>query len=243
MAYDKFAEIYDELMTLDIDYNNWYTYIKNIFNRYDKQPKTILEMACGTGNLTNYLAEDMYDISAFDLSEEMLSIAHNKLRKHKNVSLRYMDMKNFKFNKKFDAIISICDSINYITEKKDLANVFDNVYNHLNSGGIFIFDINSYYKLSKIIGNNTFVHDDEKVFYVWENNFENNLSEFLITFFVKRNDIYERFDEYHLERAYTSPEIINQLKSTGFKDIYEFDGLTFNSKKYNSERINFVAIK
>ena len=58
--YQEFALLYDELMN-DIDYKSWYEYIKEIFKKYNKNPKTILEMACGTGNLTIKLLNHGFD--------------------------------------------------------------------------------------------------------------------------------------------------------------------------------------
>lgn len=243
MAYNEFSLIYDKLMMKDINYMNWYNYIKDIFNKFGKKPNNILEMACGTGNLTEILAKERYNIECFDLSEEMLSIAYEKLRKYKNVSIRNMNMLNFNFNKKFDSIISICDSINYIINIEDLKKTFLNVYNHLDNEGIFIFDINSYYKLSEVIGDNTFVHDEDDVFYTWENEFKDNISNFYLTFFIKENDVYHRFNEFHRERAFHIEEIVLLLKKVGFEKISTFNGLSFERPKEYSTRINFVAIK
>lgn len=241
--YNEFASLYDELMT-DIDYKEWYMYIENIFHRFGKEPKSILEMACGTGNLSYYLSMKGYDLTCFDLSSEMLSIAYNKLRKFKNVKLLNQNMLNFCINKKFDIVLSICDSINYIRYKDDLLLTFKNVREHLNEGGIFIFDINSYYKLKHIIGNNTFVEDKEDIFYVWQNYFDdiNNIAEFYLTFFVSDGENkHTRFDEEHFEKAYHKDEIIELLELASFKQIYCFDGFTFNEPNEKSERINFVA--
>src|SRR5690554_2449168 len=117
--YNEFANLYDELMG-DFDYENWFNYIEEIFNRYNKSPKKVLEMACGTGNLSYYLASRGYQLTCFDLSEDMLSKAYAKLRRFKNIKLLNQNMVDFKFNESFDSIISICDSINYITENEDL---------------------------------------------------------------------------------------------------------------------------
>lgn len=200
--YSEFAYLYDRLMADDFDYEKWYQYIEEIFEQ-DKKPKTILEMACGTGSLSYYFAKAGYDLTAFDLSEEMLSIAYNKLINFNNIELLQLDMREFSFDKKFDSIIATCDSINYIIETSELLKTFKNVYNHLNDKGLFIFDINSHYKLKHIIGNNTFVVDQDDIFYVWENYYDNNkdVCEFYLTFFTRDDgNKYSRFDEVHLER-------------------------------------------
>ncbi|MBC8589379.1 class I SAM-dependent DNA methyltransferase [Paratissierella segnis] len=243
-SYNEFATIYDELMN-DFDYKRWADYIESIFEFYHKKPNKILEMACGTGNLTYQLAKRTYNLVAFDLSSEMLTKAYEKLYRFKNVKLLNQDMTSFELNKKFDSIISICDSINYILDIKDLFCTFTNVYNHLEEDGIFIFDINSFYKLEKIIGNNIFIEDRDDVFYTWQNEFNcyNNICSFYLTFFINKDDRYYRFDEEHEERAYNVEEITDILYKIGFKKIEYFDCFTFNKINPDTERINFIAIK
>lgn len=243
-SYNEFARVYDELMN-DIDYNKWFNYIEDIFKFNNKKPLNILEMACGTGNLTKFLCENRYDITCFDMSSEMLTIAYEKLRGYKNVKILNQDMTEFNLNKKFDVVISICDSINYITNDDDLTSVFNNVYNHLNDDGIFIFDINSYFKLSQVIGNNTFIHDEEDIFYTWQNYFDEDekISEFYLTFFIKENENYSRIEEEHFERAYKIDEIIEKLNEAGFKNINYYNAFTFDEPNDKSERINFVVKK
>ncbi len=242
--YNDFAYIYDELIE-DVDYEKWNSYIKEIFNRFNKNPKSLLEMACGTGNLSYYLAKDGYELTCFDLSDDMLAVAYNKLRKFNNVMLLKQNMVDFNIGKKFDGIISILDSINYITDESDLLNTFTRVRSHLKEDGLFIFDINSPYKLKEIIGNNIFIEDKEDVFYTWQNYFdeENNIAEFYLTFFVeKEKDRYIRFDEEHFERAYSIEEIVGGLKKAGFGKVYYYDCFTFEEPHAKSERINFVAL-
>ncbi len=244
-SYGKFANLYDELMT-DFNYEDWFKYIKDIFEKYNIVPKKVLEMASGTGNLSYYLAKEGYDLTCFDLSSDMLSKSYKKLRKYKNVEIMKQDMINFKFNKSYDAVISICDSINYIIEKEDLEKTFRNVWNHLEKDGIFIFDINSYYKLKYIIGNNIFIEDKEDVFYTWENFYDENkdICEFYLTFFFKKDQInYERFDEEHIEKAYKVEEIEELLHKIGFTSVDYYKGFSFEDISKKTERINFVAIK
>lgn len=243
--YDNFAYIYDELMD-DFDYKEWFEYIKEIFKGYNKSPVNILEMACGTGSLSYYIGKEGYKLTCFDLSDEMLSIAYDKLKRLKNVKILKQDMTDFNINKKFDSIISICDSINYILDENDLLATFTNAYNHLNDDGIFIFDINSYYKLREVIGHNTFVEDRDNIFYTWQNYFdeEKNISEFYLTFFYSEDgENFTRFDEVHQEKAYRIGEIEAMLKRAGFLNIDVYDAFTFDRPGELSERINFVATK
>ncbi len=243
-AYREFAQIYDKLMD-DIDYASWMNFINSTLETYKKRPHDILEMGCGTGSLTELLCREGYDVTAFDLSEDMLSLAYDKLGSYNNIQLLKQDMTEFSINKDFEMIISVCDSINYILDYSDLIKTFDNVYSHLKPGGIFVFDVNSYYKLKEIIGNNIFVEDREDVFYVWENDYdeENNTCEFFITFFIKEQGLYKRFDEIHIERAYTFYEIENALKKSGFSILNVFNGYSNEPLTSETERLVFLATK
>ncbi len=244
-SYTEFASLYDELMN-DFDYESWANYIEMIFEKYGKAPKNLLEMACGTGNLSYFLAKRRYNLVCFDLSEDMLSKAYKKLNRYKNVKLLELDMTDFNINKKFDSVISICDSINYLTDIDDLYSCFKNVYNHLDEDGLFIFDVNSYYKLKNIIGNNTFVEDRDDIFYTWQNYFdeETDICEFYLTFFKRQGEnLFNRFDEEHHERAYKIESIIELLRKVGFKSIDYYNAFTFDNAGDKDERINFVAIK
>ncbi len=243
-TYIEFAHIYDELME-DIDYYSWMDFIKYILDAYDKKPHDVLEMGCGTGNLTRLLCKEGYNVIAFDLSEDMLSIAYNKLDSYRSIQLLKQNMIDFNLNKEFDMVVSACDSINYITDYSELMKAFANVYSHLRPGGVFIFDVNSHYKLKNIIGNNTFVEDQEDVFYVWENEYDevNNICEFYITFFVKEQSLYKRFEEIHVEKAYTSSEIENALRKSGFKNINVYNGYSKELPNEETERLTYLAMK
>ncbi|MDX9917745.1 MAG: class I SAM-dependent methyltransferase [Gudongella sp.] len=243
--YGKFSELYDYLMD-DFDYKLWAEYIREIFAKYNMNTKSILEMACGTGNLTSELLELGYFVDAFDKSEEMLALARNKLRKYKRARLFSLDMTHYNMNKKYDAVISACDSINYVLVETELLKVFKNVYEHLEPGGVFIFDINSEYKIKNILGDNVFLEDRGNTFYTWENRFnpETNIVEFLLTFFTSDDGInYTRFDELHKERAYSLEEVTKTLIDAGFQRIEALDAFTFIPANEHSERINFLAFR
>lgn len=242
--YNKFASVYDELMN-DFNYDEWFQYIEEVFKKYGKSPKKVLEMACGTGNLSYYFAENMYKLTAFDISDEMLSKAYNKLGRFKNVKILKQDMLDFNFNMKFDSIVAACDSMNYILELDDLVRVFQNVYDHLDYGGIFIFDISSYYKLRNILGNNIFIEDREDIYYSWENFFDEEaaICDMYLTFFLREGNLYERFDENHMQKAYMEDEILDVLERVGFKNNNAYEGFSFGPVQGKTERINFVSIK
>lgn len=244
MAYGDFAEIYDELIYEDINYDSMCARVIDICNEEKITFNNYLDIACGTGNLTVRLAKNFKESFAVDLSEDMLREAFEKLKKEKiRCKIICQDMSELSLNRKFDLITSALDSTNYIIDEDKLLNYFIRVKEHLSDNGLFIFDINSYYKLSNILGNNIYTYSEEDVFYTWENVFEEDLLSMYLTFFVKRDNLYERFEEEHLEKAYTEEFIENKLEIAGLKVIGKYEGYTEKQVNRNTERIVYVVKK
>ena len=244
MAYGDFAEIYDELIYEDINYDSMCSRVIEICNKEKITFNNYLDLACGTGNLTLRLAKNFNESFAVDLSEDMLREAFEKLKREKiRCKIICQDMSELSLNRKFDLITSALDSTNYIIEDDNLLNYFTRVKEHLSDNGLFIFDINSYYKLSNVLCNNIYTYSEEDVFYTWENVFENDLLSMYLTFFVKRGELYERFEEEHLERAYSEEFIEETLNKVGLKLVGKFDGYTANKVNDKTERIVYIVKK
>ncbi|EKQ57031.1 MULTISPECIES: class I SAM-dependent methyltransferase [unclassified Clostridium] len=245
MAYKEFANIYDELIYEDIDYDNVEKKIIELCKENNVKFQDYLDLACGTGNVAVRVGKNFKNIYAVDLSNDMLNVAFDKFKKNKiKAKVICQDMCELSLNKKFDLITSVLDSTNYITEDEELFSYFSNVYEHLNEEGLFIFDINSYYKLSSILGNNIFTYNCDDIFYTWENSFEDDILNMFLTFFVKtENNLYEKFQEEHFERAYKEEYIEKMLTKCKFKIINKFEGYSNNKVNENSERVLYVVKK
>lgn len=244
-SYGNFALLYDTLMD-DIDYKSWGEYIELLLKYNKIENRRILEMACGTGNLTLELLNRGYQVDGFDLSNEMLAQANNKLSKKRGFRLFNMNMKNFRMDRKYHSVIAACDSINYILDEEELKETFQTVLEHLEPGGLFIFDINSEYKLEKILGNNIFLEDRDTIFYTWDNRYDKQtkICEFFLTFFHSEDGgEYVRFDEVHKEKAYSIETIESLLLNVGFNQVEKYEAFEFESPREDSERINFTAKK
>jgi SAM-dependent methyltransferase len=238
--YESFAYLYDRL-TDDIDYNQFLEFIEEQFKKNKLDAKLLLELACGTGSLTKLLTDKGYDVIGLDYSSDMLEVAREKCPENLFIN---QDMTDFELYGTVDSILCCLDSVNYITDKRKLLKMFKLVKNYLNYGGLFIFDINSEYKLKNIIGNNCFVRNEDDLFYSWENELLRDKVNFYLTFFVENEEgSFERFDEVHTERIYKEQEIKLLLKQSGLRLVDVFYDFKSGKSSKKSERIFFVATK
>lgn len=240
MYYMDFAKIYDRLICEDIDYGAIADFVQKCFEKMGAKPELMLDLACGTGTLTGVFAERGYDMLGADLSVEMLSVAREK---NADILFLCQDMRELELYGTVDAVVCMTDSLNYITEYEDLCRVFELVRNYLNPDAPFIFDMNSHYKLSKIISDNIFTYDDDDVYYTWENEYDEQCrcADFYLTFFIKENELYRRFDEHHTQKAYTSDEVVRALRGAGFSQISIYDGYSFSEAREDSERLVYAV--
>lgn len=237
--YSHFAEIYDDL-TENVNYKVRSDYISGFFDKYGV-PKNgkILDLACGTGSVSALFLKKGYQITGIDLSPEMLSLADNKL--NGKAQLINAEMQNFTLSEPVDAVICLLDSINHLESEKDVADCFKCVYNSLNENGIFVFDINTIYKHNHILGNNTFVFDEENYFLSWDNELlENNRVRILLDIFMFNGKNYERFSEEFTETAYDIDNI-KRLSEPYFDILGIYNELTLDKPENNSERLYFVC--
>lgn len=243
--YTNFAYIYDKLM-YDVDYSAWASYLEDIFKANQVTPKMVLDLGCGTGNLCIEMAKRGYEMIGIDLSTDMLMCAKEKTIKE-NLDILYLnqDMADFELYGTVDVILCLLDSMNYVTNKNDLKRLFKLVKNYLNPGGLFIFDLNTPYKLEKVLGNNVFYDVGTDISYIWDNQYDKKkkLCQFDLTFFIQDQSKYHRYDELHFERAYSHHEIKTIIKKSGFEFLHVFDCLKFSTPHKKSERIFYICKK
>lgn len=243
-CYKEFAHIYDELINSDINYKEWASQILKICDELKVNRKDYLDLACGTGNITGELVSEFNSTWAVDLSYDMLTEAETKLRGNRNnIKFVCQDITELNLNRRFDLITCCLDSTNYILEDSKLKEYFSGVLNHLKDEGIFIFDINSYYKLTEVLGNNVYNYDDENVTYIWQNSLEDDIVDMYLTFFAKQGELYKRFDEQHSERAYKCEEIETILNEIGLKIVVKMNNYEDKDIEDSAERIVYVVKK
>ena len=139
-AYTFFAKVYDEFMK-DIPYVDWADRVEEYLKDCGIEDGSILELGCGTGRFSRILAADGFSVTGIDLSADMIKIA-KKNKYDIPVTYHVGDMRNFSLEKKYDAVVSVCDSMNYLLNEKELEATFLSVKKHLQQSGVFIFDLN-----------------------------------------------------------------------------------------------------
>lgn len=245
-AYTVFAEIYDTFME-NVPYTAWCRFITEKLAAYGAKDCLLAELGCGTGSMTLLLAEAGYDMIGIDLSEDMLEQAMEKAAEagmENKILYLCQDMSAFELYGTAGAIVSVCDSVNYITEEDKLLEVFRLVNNYLDPGGLFFFDMNTPYKYETYLSDNVFAENSDKGSFIWENAYdkETGINEYALTLYLREeNDKYQRFEEYHFQRAYAKEKMEQLLAQAGLELIAVYDDYTDNAPKETSERLCFLA--
>lgn len=243
-AYGEFARVYDLFMD-NIDYGEWADYIQKHLEEQGIRDGLVLELGCGTGTMTGLLAQKGYDMIGVDNSEEMLAEAmEKKMESGQDILYLLQDMQEFELYGTVRAVVSVCDSLNYLTEKEDLLQVFRLVNNYLDPGGVFLFDMNTIHKYRDILGDTTIAENRDEGSFIWDNTFdeENSLNYYELAMFLPREDgLYEKCEELHCQKAYEESEIKDLIKEAGMELLAVYDAYTMNPATEESERLFFVA--
>ena len=242
-AYTGFAEVYD-IFQDNVPYEEWCGYVTGLLKEYQVTDGLVLDLGCGTGSLTELMARSGYDMIGIDNSGEMLQIAMNK-RNASGLDILYLlqDMRGFELYGTVKAVISICDSMNYMMEYEELVEVFRLVNNYLDPKGVFIFDLNTEYKYREMLADNTFAEDREESSFIWNNFYdeEDKVNEYDLTLFVKEGELYRKFEETHYQRAYSLDEVRRAVSEAGMEFVAAYDACTRNPVQQDSERIYVIA--
>ena len=260
-AYTSFASVYDTFMD-NVPYEEWGEYIYSLLCRYGVKSGIILDLGCGTGTITEILAGYGYDMIGVDNSEDMLELAMEKrIASGHDILYLLQDMREFELYGTVRAVVSVCDSVNYITEPEELAGVFRLVNNYLDPGGIFLFDFNTEYKYREVMGDCTIAEDRGPCSFIWDNCYyeEERINEYDLTLFIREGTVpgqnegaeeddteengalYRKYTETHFQRGYTLEEIRELLSSAGliFQAAYDMD--TREAAGEKSERVCVIA--
>lgn len=256
-AYQDFAYVYDEFMD-ETPYEMWCERIDALIKKYgvtkperdvkdtlESEKNLVVDLGCGTGTLTELLYQKGYDMVGIDNSESMLYVAmEKKTESESEILYLHQDMRELELYSTVGTIVSVCDSINYILEEKELLDVFSLVNNYLYPGGIFIFDFNTEYKYHHVIGDTVIAENREDCSFIWENYYDETtcINEYDVTIFEKEeNGLFRRFTETHLQKGYTVETILSLLEKAGLSVVEVMDADTNEAVTKMSERVYVVA--
>ncbi|TWT09075.1 class I SAM-dependent methyltransferase [Planomicrobium sp. CPCC 101079] len=240
MKYGKFASVYDGLME-DIPYEKYVEWVASHL-----QAGSILDLACGTGTLSQLFGEMGFQVTASDLSEEMLTMANQRFQESGlQIPTLQLSMDNLEGLSGFDAVTIAIDSLNYLETEKQVQQTFSEVYEALNQGGHFFFDVHSTYKVDTVYMDSPFFLDDEDVAYIWHTEAGDYPHSVIhdITFFVRQNQHFERFEETHEQRTHPVAVYRKWLEDAGFQVESVTADWTGDEPDAKSQRIFFHAVK
>ena len=242
-AYGGFASVYDILMD-NVPYQEWSRYLTAMMRQNGVDSGIVLELGCGTGTMTRLLSRAGYDMIGIDRSPEMLQVAMEKETQPGSILYLCQDMCDFELYGTVEAAVSVCDSINYITDRDKLIQMFRLVNLYLEKDGCFIFDMNTRYKYETLLADGTFAEDRENVSFIWQNEFDRatGINEYDLSIFVVGSDgRYDKFQEIHYQRAYTLAEIRDCIRAGGMEFVDAYDAFSMDAPGPESERICVVA--
>lgn len=211
-----------------------------------QERNTVLDLGCGTGTLTELLAREGYDMIGVDNAEEMLRIAMEK-RERSGLDILYLlqDMRELELYGTVGAVVSVCDSLNYLLDEEDIVQTFSRVNDYLYPQGIFVFDFNTVYKYRTVIGDATIAENREDCSFIWENYYheDEEINEYDLTVFVAEGERFRRFQEVHYQRGYRLSQMQALLQRAGLEFLEALDADTHGEVTEESERIYVVARK
>ncbi len=246
-AYTGFAYVYDEYMD-NIPYEEWGEYMMTLLKENGVSGgMSVLELGCGTGTVTRMLSKSGYDCVGLDMSEDMLSIASDKtFEEDLHIIYTCQDMRDFEVPYSMDAMISIGDSMNYITCVDDLENVFSCVRENLKENGVFIFDLKTIHFFRDILADNTYAQNRDDSAFIWDNYYdeEERNNEYELAVFVKNEDgTFDRFEEQHYQHGFTIEEVTGAARKAGLNVKSIYNAFTKDAPDDSSERLYFIITR
>lgn len=244
-SYRSLAGAYDAL-TLDVPYARIADFIEAVLRSFGKEPKSVLDLACGTGSMSVLLAERGYEVLGADLSEEMLTVAQQKAAAMQDNAPYFIcqPMQRLRLPYTVDLVVSILDSINYLTKPEDCRATFQRVFRALSPGGVFLFDVNTPEKL-RAMHEQVFLDENDDTFCVWRGEFDEHtkICSYGMDIFRREGALWRRTVEEHREYAYTQEELTHCLLDAGFSQVHVYADLEFCAPREGEQRIYFVAEK
>ncbi len=239
-AYSALFRGYDKLNS-ETDYASWADFIEEIFRKFGKGTESVLDLGCGTGAMTFELRRRGYDMTAVDISPEMLSVARDAAEENGISDILWLcqDMREFELYGTVNAAVCCLDGINHLTGAGDLDRCFSLVHNYLDPDGIFVFDVNTPHKFENFYGDRDYILEDDGVMCCWQNDYDKKrgVCDFYLSVFEEREDgAWERTDEVVRERCYGREALEKALLKNGFEVCGFFGGFDFGEPGKDCDR-------
>ncbi len=240
-SFRRVAPHYETLMA-EVPYAMWVEYLKMLWAKVGIQPRSVLEVCCGTGRICRMLAAEGYEVAGVDLSPEMIAEAkHIASESHLPIEFSVQDASEMRLNRRFDAALSFFDSLNNIIDYDRFAAAIQRTYEHLKPGGAFIFDLNTAYAFEHNMFDLFCKDKRAKVRYEWKGEWDAARS--LCTIKMEFATDRERFSELHVQRAYSLAEVKQAMASAGFENVEIFHAYTMNPPRASSDRIHVLGLR
>ena len=246
-AFGSVSLYYDHLMA-GVPYRFWMDYLERLWKRHGRKPLSVLDLACGTGTVSRLLVGRGYAVTGVDLSAGMLEVARQRTGEASlPIAFHQQDAAELDLGEaRFDAVVCLFDSLNYILEPERLQMAFGRVSDHLLPGGTFIFDVNTEYALAEGMFNQSCTRRDEPLHYRWRSRYnpETRLCTIRMDFsYDPGTGERETFIEVHKQRAYAKDELLTWLREAGFSETAVYDAYSTDPAKKRSDRLFYVAVK
>jgi len=244
-TYQRFAYVYDKMGSDEFSIK-MYRYTQKILSRLRYRPKSIADLACGTGTAAALWAKNNIDVFGLDNSAHMLDMARKKAQKSRlKIDFSQQSLTTFSLPQQVDLATCYFDSLNYLLNLDDVAECFKAVHRALYPNGYFIFDVNTPEAMKVLWGSQVYADETDDMAWIWKNCYYPKIkqAEVRATFFVRKRKTWHRFDEIHAERGYTATEMKKTLSATGFKVVNVYDCLRFVKPDRQSMRLAVVARK
>jgi SAM-dependent methyltransferase len=236
VAFDQIAPFYDELMG-NVPYGAWLEYLLLVHAYASVRPKSVLDVCCGTGTLTEALAAQGYEAVGVDLSSAMVQVARRKGMARYHVG----DVRTFDLGTTFDAAFSFFDSLNYVADLDGFRSAVRRVAAHLRAGGTFLFDLNTAYAFEQRMFDLRERSSKASVQYDWVGDYDpgERIIRVSMDFRVGGRTVHDE----HVQRAHSHEEVLAALADAGFASCEVFDGFTLNPPTDDSDRLHYLAIR
>ncbi len=240
-AYTGFAAVYDMYMD-NVPYDTWAANIKTLFEKYNMPMEIVLDLGCGTGQITRRLKAAGYDMIGIDVSYDMLMEAQTS-EDSEGILYLCQDMRNFELYGTVGAVVSLCDSINYLRDTDELLTVCKLVNNYLDPKGLFIFDVKTEHFYEKL-GCGTIAENRDEGSFIWENDYDCSTRDnayFLTIYEENEEGTFDRYEEEHLQHAFTKDEIAGAIRDSGLELLDILDVATMAPPTEQTDRLYFIA--